>query len=344
MSTIPNEKSQGRFNNAASAVFTGVYELFKKKETVRNLNEDDRLDGKTCLVTGGNSGLGFGIATQLALRGAKVIIACRKEYTEKVEEIKKLSQNEEISSRILDLKSFTSIDDFVDGLVAERIHLDISIHNAGVTPPKARKTESGLDEMFMVNYLSKFYLVNKLLEKGVIPKSTSSREEGQKNSAHIIFISSDSHQGASDILIDQLGIFEPYSSPNRGVSLYSYNKLILNTYAVELSNRLKDKNRILVRVNSMCPGPVNSNIIRDAPMLLRGFLKFIFLLFFKNPQKAALPVVYMAAAEEMKNSTGSYLHMNRPKKMDIKCYDSTQGKLLWDKSQSLIKLAKSRTN
>ena len=60
------------------------------------------------------------------------------------------------------------------------------------------------------------------------------------------------------------------------------------------------------------------------------------MVFFKDPQKAALPVVYMAAAKEMENTTGQYLHMNRPKKMDEKCYDKVAGKRLWQKSEELI--------
>ncbi len=336
MNNTPNADSRGRFNNATSAVFTGVLELFKKKETVRDLIDEDRLDGKIVLVTGGNSGLGLGIATQFAKRGAQIIIGCRNEYPEAVEQIKSLSLNDNVSLRKIDLTSFESIDKFVKGLKKDGIRLDISIHNAGVTPPKGRKTANGLDEMFMVNYLSKFYLANSLLNEGVIPNNTYAENRKENANTHIIFISSDSHQGASDIIIDQLGIFEPYVSANRGVSLYSYNKLILNTYSIELSKRLRDEDQIDVQVNAICPGPVNSNIIRDAPFILRGFLKFIFLLFFKNPQKAALPVVYMAAADEMSQKTGEYFHMNRPKKMDTKCYDETVGKQLWKKSLEII--------
>jgi len=336
MTTKPNQDSQGRFNNAASAVFTGVYELFRKKETVRDLTDRDRLDGKTCLVTGANSGLGFGIANQMALRGAKVIMACRKPYPKVVAKIKGLSKSSDIHLRLLELTDITSIDNFVKGLIDDKINIDISIHNAGVTPPKARKTKYGIDEMFMVNYLSKFYLINELLKGGVICNDTFASNGKSKDKPRIILIASDSHQGASDILIDQLGEFEPYQNPNRGVSLYSYNKLILNTFVVELSRRLSLERKIDVCVHAMCPGPVNSNIIRDAPPLLKGFLRFIFMIFFKNPQKAALPVVYMSIANEYGNNTGQYLHMNRPKKMDKKCYDQNKGELLWLKSKRNI--------
>ena len=336
VSKKPNEDSQGRFNTATSAVLTGVYELLRKKETVRELTDQDRLDDKICLVTGGNSGLGFGIATQLAKRGAEVIITCRRPYPDKVKQLKKLSKSDRISLRLLELTDLESIDQFVKGLEHDGITLDVSIHNAGVTPPKARKTKYGIDEMFMVNYLSKFYLINELLKSGVIPNNTYASNESKTEIPRVTIISSDSHQGASAILIDKLGVFEPYKKANRGVSLYSYNKLILNTFAVELSRRLSPNGRVNVSVNPMCPGPVNSNIARDAPGFINGILKLIFKLFFKDPQKAALPVVYMAAAKEMENTTRKYLHMNRPKKMDEKCYDEETGKALWAKSEKLI--------
>lgn len=340
MNAQPNQDSKGRFNTAYSAVLTGVYELFRKKETVRELTPDDRLDGKVCLVTGGNSGLGFGIATQLLKRGAEVIIACRRTYPDKVEELKTLSGSNKVTLRILELTDLDSIDAFVNNLKKDNIHIDVSIHNAGVTPPKARNTKYGIDEMFMVNYLSKYYLIDQLLKQGIIPNNTFAKNGRSSDLPRIIIISSDSHQGASDILIDQLGDFEPYTTADRGVSLYSYNKLILNTYGVELSRQLTLNGGPDVSVNIMCPGPVNTNIIRDAPPFLKGFIKVIFLLFFKDPQNAALPVVYLAAAEEMERTTCRYLHMNRPKEMDIKCYSEVQGNALWKKSELLIRKMK----
>ena len=336
MESKPNENSQGRFNTATSAVLTGVYELFRKKKTVRDLRDDDRLDGKTCLVTGGNCGLGFGIATQLAKRGAEVIVTFRKPYPAKIDSLKSLSGSDKIHVRLLELTDLHSIDLFVKELKDVGIQLDVSIHNAGVTPAKARATKYGIDEMFMVNYLSKFYVINELLKSGVIPNNILASNGRQINLPRIILTSSDSHQGASEIQIDKLGVFEPYNGANRCVSLYSYNKLILNTFVVELSRRLSPSGKVDVSVNPICPGPVNSNIARDAPGIVNGVLKLIFKIFFKDPQKAALPVVYLASAKEIEGKTCRYLHMNRPKKMDGKCYDEKKGRALWDKSEELI--------
>lgn len=327
--------TRGRFSNPFSAVFTGVYELMRKKATVRDLSATDRFDGKTVLVTGANSGLGFGIAELLAHRGAHVIMACRGGIPEAGEQIRAKIPGASLEMRFVDLKEFDSIRALVQGLRQDGVTVDILIDNAGVTPARARKTAAGFDEMFMVNYLAKFVLAIGLLEAGVIPNNTFARKARKGQIPRMIYISSDSHQNASAIDFEQLGVFEDYTGPSRGVSLYSYNKLVLNTFVVELSRRLQPASGIDVAVHAICPGPVNSNIIRDAPPAVKAVLKLVFALFFKKPLVAAEPVIYLAAAPELEGQTGLYLHMNRPKQMDAKVYDPEAGRKLWVKTEAL---------
>ncbi len=273
-----NSRSKGRFTNPFSAVFTGVKDLFYNSSKGAGERKLPDMTGKTCLVTGANSGLGFGISVQLARKGATVVMACRKNYDDALHAVKKLSSSNAVELRILDLTSIQSISDFVTGLVEDGVKLDVAIHNAGVTTPKAVELANGLDEMFMVNYLSKFVLINLLVKAKIYTVSASSAED----SARVILVSSDSHQGASAIDWEHFGRFEPYKSPNRAISLYSYNKLLLNTYGVELSRRLTINPHRAPEVFIMCPGPVNTNIIRNAPPALRLVLKGVFHFFFKE--------------------------------------------------------------
>jgi NAD(P)-dependent dehydrogenase (short-subunit alcohol dehydrogenase family) len=324
--------AKGRFSNPFSAVFTGVHDVLRRKDNLRDFKVDENLKEKTCLVTGANSGLGFGISVLLAKREARVIMACRSGIPSAGEKVKRLSQSSNVQMLNVDLTKVESINKFVVDLVKNNIKLDVAIFNAGITPPKARKTSNGLDEMFMVNYLSKFYLVNELIKNKIISYGAT----GARAVPRIIFISSDSHQKASPIEINQLGEFENYAGPSRAVSLYSYYKLVLNTFAVELSRRINSTGAINYSVQVVCPGPVNSNIIRDAPIWMKVILKFVFWLFFKSPLTAAEPVLYLAMAEEMEGTTSQYLHMKNPKRMDEKVYDPETGKKLWDKSEALI--------
>jgi len=318
--------SHGRFDNPVVAALAGFWDLFRKQERAERLKETDRFDGKTVLVTGANSGLGFAIAVEVAKRGGHVIMACRRQIPEAGEKVKKLSGSEKVEMRYLDLSKIDTIHQFVNDLKKDKIDLDISILNAGVALAKARKTPSGLEEMFLVNYLSNVILTNLLLTNEIIKYSGKSTFKPR-----IVFISSDSHQGSSAVDYSEFGKFYEYGA-SKGIANYSYFKLVLNTYATELSRKVKD-----VDVHVICPGPVHSNIIKEAPFMLRIIIGAIFKIIFRSPEKAALPVVYMSITDDFKGKTNEYMHMFREKKMDSKVYLPEEGTKLWKESVKLWK-------
>lgn len=323
--------SHGRFNNPVVAALAGFKDLFRKQDFADRLKEDDRFDGKTCLVTGANSGLGFALAVEMAKRGANVICTTRRLQQETLEKIKKKSGSELVQVRTLDLSKLDSIHAFVNGLVKDNISLNVTIFNAGVALPGARKTASGQDEMFLVNYLANVMLCTLLLNKGVISRNN----EHKTFKARMLFISSDSHQGSSYIDYDEFGKYIQYGV-KKGIANYSYFKLIINTYATELSRQV-NQHGIDVGINVICPGPVHSGIIKEAPMLLRMVLGSIFYVIFRSPAKAAKPVIYMAISSDYEGRSNEYQHMFKPKKMDEKVYIPEEGKKLWDESYKLWK-------
>ncbi len=328
--------AQGRFKNPFEAVVTGVKDFRAKKENVRPLHDQDRLDGKTVLITGANSGVGFAIAVQAARRGADLIMACRGGHPEAGEKVKALSGSELVRMEKLDLTQKESIHALADRLKEQGVQLDVVICNAGVAQAKPRKTSDGLEEMFMVNFLAKHILLGRLLADGTIPNTVFAGNglPDPSERPRIIFTSSDSHRNADPIDFDELGIYQDYGV-NGGISRYSYYKLVLNTYSSELSRRLNPNGVVDVSVQAACPGPVNTNIAREAPPFLKLFLNTFFKLFFQSPEKAAPPFVYLAAAEEMEGKTNQYFHMMVHRRMDEKCYDATAGQQLWDKAEAL---------
>jgi NAD(P)-dependent dehydrogenase (short-subunit alcohol dehydrogenase family) len=323
--------SHGRFDNPVVASLAGFWDRFRKQELESHLTEKDRFDGKYILVTGANSGLGFAIAVEIARRGGHVIMACRRQIPEAGEKVKRLSGSDKVEMRHLDLTKIESIHAFTDGLRRDDIKLDITILNAGVTPPKSRKTDSGQDEMFLVNYLSNVMLTNLLITSGII----NIKANNSSFRPRVIFISSDSHQGSSYIDYDEFGRYFDYGV-SKAIANYSYFKLVLNTYATELSRKV-NKDSFKAGINIICPGPVNSNIVKEAPLFLRLILKGIFSIIFKSPARAALPVVYMAISPDYEGKTNEYLHMFRHKKMDSKVYIPDEGAKLWDRSVALWK-------
>jgi NAD(P)-dependent dehydrogenase (short-subunit alcohol dehydrogenase family) len=343
--------SHGRFDNPVVAALAGFRDIFRKQDNADKLNDSHRFDGRTCIITGANSGLGFALAVDMAKRGAHVIMAGRSKIPEAGDLVKKKSGSSAVEMRYLDMSRIGTIHDFVDGLVRDNIHPDVTFLNAGVALPKARKTESGQDEMFLVNYLSNVILTQLMIEKGCFKQlAVGSRQSvvWNQNSVsgiqhrvssieyrvpRIIFISSDSHQGSSAIDYSEFGKYYDHGV-SKGIANYSYFKLILNTYATELSRRL-NPGKVNVGVNVICPGPVHSNIIKEAPLPLRMVLGTIFKVIFRSPEKAALAVVYMAISEDFEEKTGEYLHMFNNKKMDPKVYLPEEGKKLWEESMQV---------
>ncbi len=77
-----------------------VVDHHRERETLPPLTEADRLDGKTCLVTGPSSGLGRAIAPELARRGCGVILACRAGHEGLAEAVQRESGNPRVSQRV----------------------------------------------------------------------------------------------------------------------------------------------------------------------------------------------------------------------------------------------------
>jgi NAD(P)-dependent dehydrogenase (short-subunit alcohol dehydrogenase family) len=321
--------AEGRFKNPVVASLAGIKDFFAKQELASRYSEKDRAEGSTVMITGANSGLGFALAVEFARKGARVIMAGRSKIPEAGEKVKKLSGSESVEMRYLDLSKIDSIHAFVQSLVDQEIRIDICILNAATALPGSRKTESGQDEMFLVNYLSNVILTQLMLQRSVIPVN------GDSPIPKMIFISSDSHQGSSYIDYKEFGRYFNYGV-SKGISNYSYFKLVLNTYATEFSRRI-NKDSCRLSINVICPGPVHSNIVKEAPWLLRMTLKGIFWVIFKSPSKAARPVVYLALSPDYEGTSNEYLHMFNPKKMDPKVYEAGEGEKLWIRSMELLR-------
>jgi NAD(P)-dependent dehydrogenase (short-subunit alcohol dehydrogenase family) len=343
--------SHGRFKNPLQATLTGLRDRFGPQILASRLTPDLRIDGRTCLVTGASTGLGLAIATQLAQRGGRVLMVSRSRIPEAGDDVRRAisggpfqsgaSRRREAagSDRVeqfrVDLSDLRQIHEFADALQRRGERLDVVVDNAGVATPRARRTAQGLDAMFVTNYLGKMLLANRLLRDGTVPNATFAGNAGPVT-PRILYVSSDSHRGASAIDWDELGTFRDHGV-NEGIENYSYFKLVLNTFAVELSRRLIDEARIDVAVHVLCPGPVDSEIARDAPLPLRLALRGMFKLFFRRPDVAAGPAVYMAVDPGYGGRTGQYLHMWNPRRMDGKCYDEAAGARLWERSAAILR-------
>lgn len=316
--------NKGKYDSPFKATLKGITDLYGKKTRSVVMPENINLEGKTVLITGSSAGLGFAAANRIAQAGANLIMAVRSGIPEKGEEIKKATGNLNISMYHIDLLDFESINSMLENIEKDGIKVDILISNAAMVPLKSRQTPQGLEEMFMVNYLAPFYLINQLILRNII-KTASSK---------IIIVSSESHRNASDFEWKKFGKYDEYGIKET-VSRYGYYKLFLTTFANELSRRISAQNyQIPIRV--LCPGPVNSNIAREAPGWMQPILKGVFSLFFKSPQKASDPIMYFVSENNARKKI-DYLFLMQPKAMDEKAVNEANGLKLWEVSERLIK-------
>ena len=180
--------------------------------------------GKTILITGGNSGIGYYAALALAKAGAHVVIAGRN--PDKIDQAIKSIEAEAVvghlEAGIVDLASLESVRQFAAQFVVNHSRLDILINNAGVMMPPEGKTEDGFESQFGINYLGHFALTGLLFDR--LQSTTGSR---------VVTLSSIAHRGAQ-IDFDNLRLEKPYDQKRE----YYQSKLADLLFTLELGRRI----------------------------------------------------------------------------------------------------------
>ncbi|HEY3445728.1 MAG TPA: SDR family NAD(P)-dependent oxidoreductase [Myxococcales bacterium] len=319
---------------AIAATATGIYDLFRRQDALLPVGGDQRLDGKTVMVTGATSGLGKAVAADLARRGARLLLPARSQIPELGEELARETGNRSIEMLKVDLADLDSVAALADELARRRVTLDLLVCNAGVVTKKARQTRQGFEMMLGVHYVANHVLTQRLLRSGVIPNDVFA-QNGRRGSAipRIVFVASETHRSADSFDFD----FREWGLTD-AINRYGASKLALVTYAVELARRLQTPHGPSVAVHSLCPGPVNSKIAREVPEIFKPLLDPVMGTFFRAPEEAADPVLYLGLAPDLAGDTGWYLHLMRRKTSSPASLDPANGQKLWaEGSQRLEK-------
>jgi len=320
--------------NPVTAILTAVSDMLSSEGKLPPLRDDVRLDGKVVFVTGANSGLGKAVAIDCARRGAKVLMACRSGHPDAGEDVKRASGSDAVEMLKVDLSDFESVQALCDTMKARGERVDRVILNAGLMPASSRRSPQGFELMMSVHFLANRILVGRFVADGVIVPSSD-----PETRPRIVFVASEAHKSAEPIDFDTLGEFIEYGVRD-GMKEYGRTKLMMVTYAQELSRRLNagvaEGAEPVVAVHSLCPGPVASNIARDAPVWLQPIIPPLLKLLFRSPEKAAEPVVLLAADPEYGTKTGVYLHLMRVKPPSDLASDPGNGARIWEVSEKLL--------
>ncbi len=181
--------------------------------------------GKTILITGGNSGLGYESARALAANGARVVIASRN--TAKAEQaradILQETPGAQIDIAALDLADLGNVRAFAQGFMAEHDALHGLLNNAGVMALPYRQSPDGHEMQLAVNHLGHFALTGHLLP--VLLATPASR---------VVTVSSVQHFWGR-IFFDNLHGERGYERWTR----YAQSKLANVLFAKELDRRLR---------------------------------------------------------------------------------------------------------
>jgi len=281
------------------------------------------LSGKSVIVTGANSGIGYETARALAEKGAHVVMACRSlekgniaAYT-----IRKVHPEVDIVVVELDLSDLSSVRSFAMAIKGERSTLDVLCNNAGVMMiPDRRETADGFEMQFGTNHLGHFALTGLLFD---LLRDTPG--------ARVVTVSSVAHR-MGKIDFGNLNAETSYSP--RGV--YGVSKLANLLFTRELRWRADDAGVDIV-ATAAHPGWTGTNPQRHTPRLncMNRFVS-------QGPPMGALPTLYAIIADEM--TGGKYagprglLEMRGyPKRIGSSAasHDREVARKLWDISEQL---------
>jgi NAD(P)-dependent dehydrogenase (short-subunit alcohol dehydrogenase family) len=287
------------------------------------------MQGKTCVVTGSNSGIGKETALGLAKMGATVVMVVRnKERGKKAQkEIVKQSGNNSVDLMICDLSSMESIKQFSKEFKKKYKRLDVLVNNAGAVYSKREVTPEGFERTFAVNYLGPFLLTHELLD--MLKSSAPSR---------IINVSSGLAKDGEVDLDDLQGenVIGKKAYSHARSPFYANTKLMLILFTYELARRLQSSG---VTANVLLPGFTATNLGKNSGSLRSSIMFKMVRPMQQSAKKGAETSIYLASSEEVKAITGKCFEKKKETTTCPASYDEDLHRRLWIKTEGLLGLA-----
>jgi NAD(P)-dependent dehydrogenase (short-subunit alcohol dehydrogenase family) len=289
--------------------------------------------GRTVVVTGANSGIGFEATRAFAGAGAHVVMACRstERGADARDEIADEYPGASLTVRELDLADLDSVAAFADWVETEFDALHVLANNAGVMAIPRSETADGFETQFGVNHLGHFALTGRLL--GVLRRTSGeSRVVTQSSAAH----------ESGEIDFEDLQHAEDYGK----WAAYGQSKLANVLFAYELDRRLRAANASVTSV-ACHPGYAATNLQLRGPEQSGSRLRLLAMkaanaLLGQSAERGAWPLLYAATDPSVDGGEyvgpGGFLNMRgHPELQDSsdRSNDESTARHLWDVSEDL---------
>lgn len=287
--------------------------------------------GKTAVITGSNSGIGYEAALALAQKNAQVVLAVRN--MEKGEAaaraIRQVYAQAQVSVQALDLADLSSVYTFADTFLAQHDQLHLLINNAGVMALPYRRTADGFEMQFGTNHLGHFALTGRLLPALLATPG-----------ARVVTVSSSMHV-SGDIHFDDLQWERGYSR----WGAYSQSKLANLLFTYELQRRFSSVGAGVISVGCH-PGYAATNLQAgpkmDGSKIMGWLFKLSNSLIAQSQAMGALPTLYAATAPDVNGCDyigptqwGGMRGTPGKVKSNDKSYDTALAGRLWSVSEVL---------
>ncbi len=294
------------------------------------------LTGRTAIVTGANTGLGYQTALALAGAGVQVVLAARSasKGNEAMARIRAACPAVPLTFSLLDLASLASVKDFAERMAQGHDSIDLLINNAGIASPSRRLTTSdGFEMQFGVNFLGHFALTARLLP--LLLKA---------NAPRVVSLSSIMHKYGR-INLDDLMSEHPYSP----VRSYNQSKLATLIFARELQHR-SDRNRWGLLSVAAHPGVARTELTKARPgqpvLRFNRVFDMIAPLFTGTAASGSLPSLYAATAPDVMpggyygpTGWGEIKGPPGPAKAAASSQDGDLARALWARAESYTGIA-----
>jgi len=301
-----------------------LYLLRRWMQGPGRVSQDVKLEGKTVVITGANTGIGKTTALDMSRRGAKVVILCRD--MERAEaaagEIRDSTKGEVICHR-LDLADLASVRECAEQLGNSLEKIDILINNAGIMACPQMKTKDGFEMQLGTNHIGHFLLTNLLMPQ--LKKAAPG--------ARIVNVSSLAHKSGrinwEDIHYE--------NTPYHRFTAYSQSKLANVLFTKELARKGEGSG---VNAYALHPGVIATDLGRHMEdincfmrMMWRCFAPMI-----KTADSGANTTIFCAIDPSIAEHNGRYYSDCKVSTPSPQAENVEDAKKLWDLSEQMVKL------